>query len=83
MDLFDMELKKAERLIEATGRARNDFTFRQRHLPPDPDDAVMFTARYEVTITHSPSGRSLETIGGIGLDWTADFGRALSDGDFD
>lgn len=51
MELFDMELEKAGRLIEATGRDRNDFAFRQRHLPPDPDDAVMFTARYAVTVS--------------------------------
>ena len=83
MELFDIELEKAGRLIEAAGRDRDDFAFRQRHLPPDPDDAVMFTARYSVTITHAPSGNSLETIGGIGLDWVWHFERALADGYFD
>ena len=83
MDLFDMELEKAERLIEAAGHDRNDFAFRQTHLPPDLDDAVMFTARYAVTITHAPSGSSLEAVGGIGLDWVWHFERALADGYFD
>ena len=69
MELFDMELEKAAALIEAAGRNRDDFTFKQTHLPPDPDDAVMFTARYEVLITDRKSGKALETIGGIGLNW--------------
>lgn len=82
MELFDMELEKATALIEAAGRSRDDFTFKQTHLPPDPDDVVMFTARYEVLIMDWKSGKSLETIGGIGLDWLGQFAAALRDGHF-
>lgn len=83
MELFDMELEKAAALIEATSRQPGDFTFKQTHLPPDPDDVVMFTARYEVLITDAKSGKSLQTIGGIGLHWVSQFGAALQDGHFD
>ena len=83
MELFDMELEKATALIEAAGRQRDDFTFKQTHLPPDPDDVVMFTARYEVLITDGKSGKTLEAIGGIGLNWVGQFGAALQDGHFD
>ena len=83
MELFDMELEKAGALIEGAGRQQSDFTFKQTHLPPDPDDAVMFTARYEVLITDGKSGKTLETIGGIGLNWVGQFGTALQDGHFD
>lgn len=83
MELFDMELEKVGVLIDAAGRQRSDFTFKQTHLPPDPDDAVMFTARYEVRITDAKSGKALETIGGIGLNWLGQFGAALQDGYFD
>lgn len=82
MELFDMEREKAGRLIEAAELNQNDFTFRQRHLPPDPEDAVMFTARYEVTITHPSSGKTFEAIAGIGLDWLNSFDRALAEGHF-
>lgn len=83
MELFDMEMEKAAALIEAAGRQRSDFTFKQTHLPPDPDDVVMFTARYEVLVTHAKSGKALETIGGIGLNWVGQFAAALQDGHFD
>ena len=82
MELFDMELEKANALIEAAGRQPGDFTFKQTHLPPDPDDAVMFTARYEVQIIDRKSGKVLESIGGIGLNWVGVFGAALQDGYF-
>lgn len=82
MELFDMELEKANALIEAAGHQPGDFTFKQTHLPPDPDDVVMFTARYEVQVTDSKSGKTLETIGGIGLNWVSQFGVALDDGFF-
>jgi hypothetical protein len=83
MELFDMELEKAGKLIDAAGRERSDFSFKQTHLPPDPEDVVMFTARYEVLVSDAKSGKSLEAIGGIGLDWVGYFGSALEDGHFD
>jgi hypothetical protein len=82
MELFDLELEKATALIEAAGLRRSDFTFKQTHLPPDPDDVVMFTARYEVRITSQKSGKVLEAVGGIGLNWVAHFGAALEHGYF-
>lgn len=83
MELFDLELEKARQVIAAAGRDGDDFSFRQTHLPPDPDDAVMFTARYEVCVTDERSGKSLEAIGGIGLDWVSQLRAALEDGYFD
>lgn len=82
MELFDMELEKAAKVIKAAGRDRSDFSFKQTHLPPDPEDAVMFTARYEVLVRDAQSGKTLEAIGGIGLDWVGHFAAALEDGHF-
>ena len=82
MELFEMELEKATALVQAAGRREGDFTFKQMHLPPDPDDAVMFTARYEVLISDAKSGKTLEAIGGIGLNWVGHFAAALDDGYF-
>lgn len=82
MELFDMELERAGKLIDGAGHDRGDFSFKQTHLPPDPEDTVMFTARYEVLVTNAKSGKTLKAVGGIGLDWVSPFGRALEEGYF-
>ena len=83
MSLHDIELKKAEERLAAHGKDKDDFIFDVTHLPPDPDDVAMFTARYEVKITDRRTSKFLVVMGGIGLSWVGDFENALKDGHFD
>jgi hypothetical protein len=83
MQLFEMELEAAKKQLTEAGRHERDFDFKITHLPPDPDGGGMFTARYEIQVTNSKTGKSLGFIGGIGLRWVDDFMDALGEGCFD
>ncbi|MBW8785660.1 MAG: hypothetical protein JF593_13660 [Novosphingobium sp.] len=83
MELYEIELEKARYILARSGRNADDFRFAMDYLEPDPDGAGMFTVRYEVTITHHPTGKELRLIGGIGLDWVRVFAEALDEGEFD
>ena len=81
--MYERELKDAGARLEAAGRRRADFKFDMTYQEPDPDGGGMFTVRYDVTITHVPTGKTLVTVGGIGLKWVDHFFSALEDGAFD
>jgi len=83
MELYEMELGQARKSIAAAGRDPADFTYEMEYLEPDPDGGGMFTVRYVVTITHAKTGKSLDAVGGIGMDWPGLFAQALEDGHFD
>jgi hypothetical protein len=83
MELFEMELEDARKRVQASGRNPDDFEFKVEFLPPDPDGGGMFTVRYEVTAVSKNTGKNLEAIGGIGLDWVGYFDEALREGHFD
>jgi hypothetical protein len=83
MELYEMELEKAWQLLRAAGRDEGAFSFDMSFLPPDPDGGGMFTVRYVVCITNAATAKSLDTIGGIGMDWVGDFAEELKDGYFD
>lgn len=83
MELFEIELKDANERLAANGRNPDDFSFDVSFLPPDPDGGGMFTVRYEVTMTNKKTAKSLEAIGGIGLNWIGYFEDALKAGHFD
>lgn len=79
----EAELEAAKALLKTRGKAAADFTFSATHLPPDPDAVAMFTQRYVITVTRNSNGRSLDFLGGIGLDWIGSFDEALAEGGFD
>jgi hypothetical protein len=83
MQLFEIEIEDAKKRLAESGRAPDSFIFDVTHLPPDPDAVAMFTARYEIEITNTKSGKSIGLIGGIGLSWVDDFAGALAGGHFD
>lgn len=83
MELYEIELKDAIERLCRHGRDKTDFSFKVTYLPPDPDDVVMYTMRYEVEITDATSSKSLVAVGGIGLDWVGYFEEALEGGHFD
>jgi hypothetical protein len=83
MELFEIELEEAKKRLAKSGRSSDDFSFKITHLPPDPDEVAMFTARYAIAIASTKTGKSLQLIGGIGLDWVDDFQAALESGHFD
>jgi hypothetical protein len=84
MQLFEIEIEDAKKRLAKSGRGPDSFIFDLSHLPPDPDDgAGMFTARYEIKITNTKTGKSIRLIGGIGLSWVDDFVDALAEGHFD
>ena len=80
MDLYEMELEEAKKRLQANGGNPDDFLFAMEIMPPDPDGGGMFTVRYAVTVTCKSNGKSLEAIGGIGLDWVGYFEEALNEG---
>ena len=82
-ELYDMEVEQAEGLLRERGRDPADFTFEREFLQPDFDGGGMFTVQYAVLITHKPSGRTMEPIGGIGMDWLGVFADKLDSGHFD
>jgi hypothetical protein len=83
VQLFEVEIEDAKKRLAESGRARDSFTFDVTHLPPDPDAVAMFTARYEIEITNTKTGKSMGVTGGIGLSWVDDFADALAQGHFD
>jgi hypothetical protein len=83
MQLFEMEIEQARKLVADTGRDAAGFEFKVSHLPPDPDAVGMFTARYKITASEASTGKTGEYLGGIGLSWVDDFREDLSNGQFD
>jgi len=83
MELHEIELKNAVDRLRANGRNEDDFIFEMAYLPPDPEGGVMYTMRYEIEITNRKTSKSLNFVGGIGLDWVSFFEEALEGGDFD
>jgi hypothetical protein len=83
MQLFEIEIEDARRQLATAGRDVAAYEFKVVHLPPDPDAAGMFTARYEISASHAATGKACEYIGGIGLDWLDDFRDDLANGCFD
>ncbi|AIT82202.1 hypothetical protein [Novosphingobium pentaromativorans] len=83
MELYQKELTDARGRITHAGRKPEDFVFEMEYLPPESEGDGMFTVRYEVRATYEPTGKRLETIGGIGMRWVDHFEDALKDGLFD
>jgi hypothetical protein len=83
MQLFEMEIEQARKHLADTGRDPAAFEFKVVHLPPDPDAAGMFTARYEITARHVTTGKTGDYLGGIGLGWVDEFRDDLANGGFD
>jgi hypothetical protein len=83
MQLFEIEIEEARKHLADTGRDAAAFEFKVSHLPPDPDAAGMFTARYEITATNWSTGKTGEYLGGIGLGWVDEFRDDLSNGCLD
>ena len=83
MELHEQELEQAKEKLSRQGRDPERFGFEVAFMPPDPDGGGMFTMRYTVTATNLDNEKSLEMIGGIGLEWVAVFEEALQDGHFD
>jgi len=82
MENHEIEIEDAKKRLHAHGKDPEAFTFELSFLPPDPDGGGMFTLRYVIVVTDKASGKSLETIGGIGLDWVGYFEEELTNGYF-
>lgn len=81
--MYETELQEALKRISARGRDKHDFVFKMEYQPPDPDGGGMFTVRYDVEIRHQKTSKSLQLVGGIGLNWVNAFDDALEQGRFD
>ncbi len=83
MELHEQEQRKAKEILRSLGKNPDSYNFDVSFMPPDPDGGGMFTVRYTVVATNRDNDKSMEMIGGIGLDWVAVFEEALQEGHFD